>query len=325
MTNGRESFTCAATSFAIADTADCGKGKVIYLRPTERGLQGERTTIHLTEGFYLSVANIERSRPVTELYEGAGVLKLHCRLSGPSWVGIGGKSALTKVGVMSCGALIHPTGTIKTEVFSEAGTERSVTLSCTREFLRDHIGLDPDQSHGPFADFLRDGPLEFAAWTPKFSLAFRDLAERLIQDTDATAATRMTSYARSLDLLRLFTDMYQADRQDRKDAATRRLETARDILIREYSDPPTIPDLANRIGTNGTRLMQDFKQRYGQTIAAFVTEVRMQKAVELIDSGTMSITQIALEIGYSYPGNFATAFKRHFGYSPNQYQSAVSG
>lgn len=315
-------FTSAATSFTIADTADCGRGKVIYLRPTERGLQGERTTIHLTEGFYLSVANISRARPVTELYEGAGVLKLHWRLSGPSWIGVGGRSSLTKVGVMSSGALIHPTGAIKTEVFPEASTERSVTLSCTREFLIDHIGLAPDDFTDPLAGFLRDGAKEFRIWDSRFSLAARDMAEQLIHDLDATAGTRMTAYARSLDLLNLFSDQYRLNRSRDKDAASLRLEDARNILIREFCNPPKIPDLANRVGTNATKLMHDFKQRYDQTIAAFVTELRMQKAVELIEEDAMSITQIALEVGYSYPGNFATAFKRRFGYPPNAHQAS---
>jgi AraC-like DNA-binding protein len=43
----------------------------------------------------------------------------------------------------------------------------------------------------------------------------------------------------------------------------------------------------------------------------------MARARTLLLETELSITQIALEVGYEYAGNFTTAFKRYFGVPPN--------
>jgi AraC-like DNA-binding protein len=42
----------------------------------------------------------------------------------------------------------------------------------------------------------------------------------------------------------------------------------------------------------------------------------MERAMVMIRSGRLPITQIALEVGYDHPANFSTAFRRHFGVAP---------
>jgi AraC-like DNA-binding protein len=34
----------------------------------------------------------------------------------------------------------------------------------------------------------------------------------------------------------------------------------------------------------------------------------------------LSVTEAAFRVGYAHPANFATAFRRHFGYSPSRCQ-----
>jgi AraC-like DNA-binding protein len=47
----------------------------------------------------------------------------------------------------------------------------------------------------------------------------------------------------------------------------------------------------------------------------------MERARELLERSDKSVTQIALECGYSNPAHFATAFRREVGIAPLAYRA----
>ena len=102
------------------------------------------------------------------------------------------------------------------------------------------------------------------------------------------------------------------------------MQKARTVLEEQYDSPPTISALAREIGLNEAKLMQDFKQLFGQTIFDFTQNIRMDKAKKLLETSDKSITEIAFEVGYEYSSNFTTAFKRRFGVPPLGGQGCLS-
>jgi AraC-like DNA-binding protein len=95
------------------------------------------------------------------------------------------------------------------------------------------------------------------------------------------------------------------------------LHSARSILDTQYADAPTIIQLARKVGVNKQKLTRGFKYIFGLTVYDYLLSVRMARARTLLLETELSITQIALEVGYEYAGNFTTAFKRYFGVPPN--------
>lgn len=87
----------------------------------------------------------------------------------------------------------------------------------------------------------------------------------------------------------------------------------------EWSNPPTIAGLARRVGLNECYLKAGFRRRTGQPIGENVRNLRMELALELIESGRASILQTALAVGYPNPSHFSAAFKRHHGRLPSSY------
>ena len=57
----------------------------------------------------------------------------------------------------------------------------------------------------------------------------------------------------------------------------------------------------------------------GKTISAYLRDLRMEKAAELLLGGRMKIIEIALEVGYSSPSHFTTAFREMFDCCPGLY------
>ncbi|NJK51981.1 MAG: helix-turn-helix transcriptional regulator [Leptolyngbyaceae cyanobacterium SU_3_3] len=99
-----------------------------------------------------------------------------------------------------------------------------------------------------------------------------------------------------------------------------RLHQAKEILIGQINDPPSILGLARQVGLNDCKLKQGFRQVFGTTVFGYLREHRLEQARLLLIEGELSVQQVARAIGYAHPGYFATAFKRRFGVSPKAYQ-----
>ncbi len=107
-------------------------------------------------------------------------------------------------------------------------------------------------------------------------------------------------------------------RNDQIDSDTERLENARNILETDYQDPPTIKQLALKVGMNEFALKSKFKKVYLSTIHSYVVKVRMQKASLLIRQKNVLVKEVALEVGYQNPSHFSAAFKEFYGFGPSE-------
>ena len=64
-----------------------------------------------------------------------------------------------------------------------------------------------------------------------------------------------------------------------------------------------------------------FKKETGQTYVAYLTEVRLTKAVELLNETDDKTYIIAQKVGYQEQNYFSYVFKKRFGVSPTRYRS----
>ncbi|WP_017295697.1 AraC family transcriptional regulator [Geminocystis herdmanii] len=99
-----------------------------------------------------------------------------------------------------------------------------------------------------------------------------------------------------------------------------RVEYAKHILIKSSLNPPSIKELARKVGLNDRKLKQGFKQLFGTTVFGYLYNYRMEQAQELLRDSNLTIAQIAHRVGYSNPEAFSTAFRRKFAQSPKNYQ-----
>ena len=98
---------------------------------------------------------------------------------------------------------------------------------------------------------------------------------------------------------------------------------ARDILVRNLVDPPSLVDLATEAGINEYKLKKGFKEVFGSTVYEYLRAQRMQHARELLIMGNMKVIEISYLSGYSNPSNFALHFKKTFGVNPGKFLSSV--
>jgi len=108
--------------------------------------------------------------------------------------------------------------------------------------------------------------------------------------------------------------------KEEKDSIGRKMYEITRYIRERYADPmlstQSIADYAN---FSHTYLCAFFKKNSGKTVGSFITEVRMDKAKEMLKDGRLRLYEIAERLGYSDANYFTTLFKKHTGCTPTQY------
>lgn len=121
----------------------------------------------------------------------------------------------------------------------------------------------------------------------------------------------------------LFDALHQSIGESDRKAPKSQLQYIKRIIeyIRvKYSDQLTATEIASSIGLERSYMTRMFKAATGQTPMEYLTTYRMKRACELLTEGKLSISTIALSVGYTDSFAFSKAFKRVIGQSPSTYK-----
>jgi signal transduction histidine kinase/DNA-binding LacI/PurR family transcriptional regulator/AraC-like DNA-binding protein len=102
--------------------------------------------------------------------------------------------------------------------------------------------------------------------------------------------------------------------------AQRLVRKAMVYLHEHYATPISRHDLARHVGMDEDYLTYCFRQELGMTPVAYLTRYRITQAKHLLTTTNRSITEIALEVGFSDSGYFSRVFRREMGMAPDLYR-----
>ncbi|MEO1234155.1 MAG: helix-turn-helix domain-containing protein [Myxococcota bacterium] len=85
----------------------------------------------------------------------------------------------------------------------------------------------------------------------------------------------------------------------------------------------TVERLARSACMSRSTFAEAFTRLVGEPPLAYLTRLRMQRAVDLLRAGD-GITEVAAQVGYASDGAFGKAFKRALGVSPGAYRAATA-
>lgn len=86
------------------------------------------------------------------------------------------------------------------------------------------------------------------------------------------------------------------------------------------SDRVTVMDLAREAGMSIATLERRFREHLRLSPSAFLAQLRVTLACELLRDTPLNITEIALECGYESPAAFSRAFRREMDQSPSGFR-----
>lgn len=105
-----------------------------------------------------------------------------------------------------------------------------------------------------------------------------------------------------------------------------KLEKIKSVIMyikNNYNNPIKIKDLAKISGYSEYYFIRFFKNQTGKTTTNFINSIRIEKAINLLKSTNLSITDIGFETGFSDVSYFIKIFKSFTGSSPASYRKTV--
>ena len=220
-----------------------------------------------------------------------------------------GREILFKEGFTSITAFNASVG----ERHYQAGAaSNQLRLSMSQTWLRRYFGEQADQ-------FFQQSGVRLLSCKPISGLAMT-ASRQLINRRVEPPAARLFMHAQALSILTAEIGHLWRDSSEipvtlnPKDQAL--AQAARQILLKEFKRPPSVVELARRVGTNQCKLKQLFHHFFNTTPYGMLLEIRMAEARQLLESGRSPVSAVAQQVGYQHASNFSTAFNKHFGVAP---------
>ena len=89
-----------------------------------------------------------------------------------------------------------------------------------------------------------------------------------------------------------------------------------EVLQSRYQENITLETLSEHFYLNKYYLAHAFKKKYGVTIMRYLNELRCLEAKKLLETTDLSITQIAICVGYNSSSHFSDSYKKIIGEAP---------
>jgi len=201
---------------------------------------------------------------------------------------------------------------------------RGLAIVCDREYLLDHFGLNVERVPVQYRPiFTSDAGMAEALRLPNLASTI-SIVDQIMTSKFSDPLKSVFVKAKITELMCNIVsniNMVSTQGQSRiRGSQSRReaIESAASIYRRESSKPPTIEQLAARVGLDRNHLTDGFREIFGVTPHHFGVMVRMQEAQSLLRDGSLSVSEVARRVGYEGYSSFSRAYQTHFGYGPGR-------
>jgi AraC-like DNA-binding protein len=99
-----------------------------------------------------------------------------------------------------------------------------------------------------------------------------------------------------------------------------RLRRVRDRIDRDYEQPLDVEALARGAHMSAGHLSREFRRAYGESPYAYLMTRRIERAMALLRSGSLSVTEVCFAVGCASLGTFSTRFTELVGMPPGAYR-----
>lgn len=98
------------------------------------------------------------------------------------------------------------------------------------------------------------------------------------------------------------------------------LEKVKAFLREEFSDPPSLDELAKTVDIHPTHLARVFGQFERCTVGDYIRQVRINHACQRMVESNKPLVEIALALGFADQSHFTRSFKRVTGMTPKEFR-----
>jgi AraC-like DNA-binding protein len=315
---------------AFANVDGCPEVERV-LRYPQRGLLSARVTLKPLEGqgyweltrirddFLIIIGNFSYKSPRLELVPGDGLVQFNFRVSGDLTYLVSRTESL-RFNRPAFHIWRQPQGVDMHELTKPSTHERLVAISVRPEFLLELFA----NSEGVMPERLRafaqapDAQVNF--WQMPLTADMFDLTDKLLRNPHSGPLWLLNTEGLALQLLCTAVanigSLPETPTEEYSQRELACLQSARQILMRRFTEVPSVPALAKEVGLGEKALARGFKAVYGESPFDFSLRCRLQQALTLLRDRQWSVDRVAQAVGYAHSTSFTTAFRRHFGLRP---------
>lgn len=154
-------------------------------------------------------------------------------------------------------------------------------------------------------------------WQP----VVRSILSQVFSARFSPLSFRLFIESKTLELLAIILELYTQGNQNQFSISRNDIEKiqyAREILMRDLANPPSLSQLARLASTNEFTLKKGFKEVFNLPVFKYLQQARLTKAYELFQSSNLQVTEVATLVGYESMSSFTKAFSDFFGIRPSE-------
>lgn len=242
---------------------------------------------------------------------------------------LSGKVCECKQEMMTAGQyFLYGSGFAPAEVIRDSADEpiSSVTVHIEPSVLKTFLGETVDSTNSGLAHLIRPSNQLYYQRYGTTTVAMQTALHQILHCPFDGITKKAYLESKVWELMSLLIDQELRQQDARsvpnelKDSDIERIHYARDILVQQLDNPPSLLGLARQVGINDYALKRGFHQVFGDTAFGYLHNCRMEKARRLLIEGEVSVSEAAYRVGFTSRGYFAAAFRKKFGISPGEYR-----
>jgi AraC family transcriptional activator of pyochelin receptor len=152
--------------------------------------------------------------------------------------------------------------------------------------------------------------------------SIEQVIRQIINCNYSTELKKMFLLSKSIELLVLSAESYSYS-ENKKEIFVKnksdkeKIIAVRDLINENLNCPPNLNQIAKTIGLNEYKLKRGFKEVFNNTVFGYLTDQRLNLAMQYLKDTQKTSSEIAYSLGYATPQHFSNAFKKKFGFAPN--------
>lgn len=133
----------------------------------------------------------------------------------------------------------------------------------------------------------------------------------------------MVSYANA-DSLReaMLYMMKQVKELNKSQLPSSDVEKAKSFILDNITDAITVKDVADHVCLSAEYFTKLFKKETGQNIKEYITQMKVEAAKDLLEHSNISVSMVALELGYTNFSHFSQVFRKYVDLTPSEYRAS---
>lgn len=110
---------------------------------------------------------------------------------------------------------------------------------------------------------------------------------------------------------------------EKAESRPRWLEMVRELLEEHFRESLNLNHIAGAVGRHPVHLAREFRRYFHCTIGEYVRQLRIDFAIKELSKSRSSISEIALNAGFSQQSHFTKTFKQATGKTPNEFRQSL--